>query len=278
MAIKINIGKILSTTVWSCVGAGVLVLLVAAIRYRNNNTCRGYLINITGPSAKSGPPSAPSDHGRPHGQPLYHDIALLAPAGAIENPGPTYPILRPAPPGNDPGKEYLDQKARLFFDNNSVSCMSTWSNVPLPPGSLPTTATASISTATGYNCRSSPNSPPGCRYSPATHRPAGHQRPDSLLKAGILRVSVLYPQDSFWMAQIAQVNITPDTDLRTGTRNRRPPHRLWRRQRRRSKIPPALSLLSAGAQPDGIRKYARIDVSYAGQVVATRKGSGREPL
>ena len=32
--------------IWGCFGAGVLVLLVAAIRYRNNNICKGYVINL----------------------------------------------------------------------------------------------------------------------------------------------------------------------------------------------------------------------------------------
>src|SRR3569833_1607819 len=48
MAVKVNIKKILSLTLWCIVGAGALVLLVAAIGYRNNKTCKGYRIDITG--------------------------------------------------------------------------------------------------------------------------------------------------------------------------------------------------------------------------------------
>ena len=40
----------LSATLWCFVGAGVLVLLLAAIRYRNNNTCKGYRIVISAPA------------------------------------------------------------------------------------------------------------------------------------------------------------------------------------------------------------------------------------
>jgi len=36
MAIKVNIKKIVSFTLWCTLGAGVVVLLVAAIGYRNN--------------------------------------------------------------------------------------------------------------------------------------------------------------------------------------------------------------------------------------------------
>src|SRR5260221_13078145 len=50
MAVKINIRKIAAVTVWGLVGAGILVLLVAAVRYRNNNTCKGLTIEIGGPT------------------------------------------------------------------------------------------------------------------------------------------------------------------------------------------------------------------------------------
>jgi len=50
MAIKVNIRRIFSVTLWCTIGAGVLVLLVAAIGYRNNKTCKGYRIDISGPS------------------------------------------------------------------------------------------------------------------------------------------------------------------------------------------------------------------------------------
>ena len=46
MAIRSHIGKVLATAFWAIAGSGVLVLLVAAIRYRNNNTCKGWHIAI----------------------------------------------------------------------------------------------------------------------------------------------------------------------------------------------------------------------------------------
>src|SRR5258708_12989984 len=49
---KVNIRKIFVVTFWCIAGAGVLVLLVAAIKYRNNKTCKGYKIEISGPSGE----------------------------------------------------------------------------------------------------------------------------------------------------------------------------------------------------------------------------------
>ena len=280
MAIKINIGKILSTTVWSCVAAGVLVLLVAAIRYRNNNTCRGYLINITGPSAKAPSaaaapdPTAPSDPTANLFITKKDIAALLAPAGAFkvqDRPTQSFDLHRLEMTLE---KNIWIQKARLFFDNNSVLHVDVTERIPATriftnDGNsfylddngiqLPviTQLHARLPVFTGY---------PSAR--------AGRQHPDSLLKAGILRVSAFIRQDSFWMAQIAQVNITPertfelepeigDHRIGFGDGNDVGPkfHRLFLfYQQVLSKV--------------GFEKYARIDVSYAGQVVATKKGSG----
>ncbi|HEV3326972.1 MAG TPA: hypothetical protein VG052_15265 [Puia sp.] len=257
MAIKINIGKILSTTVWSFVGAGVLVLLVAAIRYRNNNTCRGYLINITGSSI-----------GRKEIQ------SLLTPAGELkvrDRPTQSFDLHRLE---TTLEKNIWIQKARLFFDNNNILHVDVIERTPTTriftnDGAsfyldnegvqLPviTQLPARLPVFTGY---------------PSTR--AGRQIPDSGLKAGILRVSAFIRQDSFWRTQIAQVNITPertfelepeigDHRISFGDGNDVGPkfHRLFLfYQQVLSKI--------------RFEKYARIDVSYAGQVVATKRGSG----
>src|SRR5579859_6816287 len=50
MAKKVNINRILFVAFWCIVGTGVFVLLGAAMRYRNNKTCKGYTIDISGPS------------------------------------------------------------------------------------------------------------------------------------------------------------------------------------------------------------------------------------
>jgi len=103
MAIKINIGKILSTMIWGCIGAGVLVLLVAAIRYRNNNSCKGYVINLTG-----------------SGISREEILALLTAAGAPkmqDRPVQSFDLRRLE---TTLEKNIWVQKSRLFFDNNNI--------------------------------------------------------------------------------------------------------------------------------------------------------------
>src|ERR1700748_2088788 len=50
MAARISIKKVISAVFWTVAGTGVLVLLVAAIRYRNSNVCKGYRIEIAASS------------------------------------------------------------------------------------------------------------------------------------------------------------------------------------------------------------------------------------
>jgi cell division protein FtsQ len=262
MGIATHIRRIISIITWSLTGAGVLVLLVAAIRYRNNNTCKGYLIGISGP---------------PTGFFIgKKDIAsLLAPAGALkiqDRPIQSFDLRHME---TTLEKNIWIRKARLFFDNNSILHVDVVERTPATRiftneghsfyldsegVQLPVIAElpARLPVFTGYPAKT-----------------VGHHAPDSLLTEAILRLSGFIRNDSFWTAQIAQVNILPDRTFELepeigdhrvifGDGNEIGPkfHRLF-------------LFYSEVLSRTGFDKYERIDVSYAGQVVATRKGSGQ---
>ena len=46
MAARISIKKVVTAIFWCFAGTGGVILLVAAIRYRNSNVCKGYKIEI----------------------------------------------------------------------------------------------------------------------------------------------------------------------------------------------------------------------------------------
>lgn len=262
MAIKINIRRILSVTVWCFVGAGVLVLLVAAIRYRNNNTCKGYRIDISGPADNR-----------------FVDkkdiMALLASAGAgnqTDRPLQSFDLhhLESALE-----KNIWIRKAQLFFDNNGILRVNVIERTP---------ATRIFTTGgTSFYLDSSGVQLPLIAQLPArlpvfTGYPAAkvsRQGPDSLLTAGIREMSEFIRSDPFWMAQIAQIDITPERGFELepeigdhrvvfgdGNGIGQKFHRLFLFYK---------EVLSR----TGFDKYERIDVSYAGQVIATKKGSGQ---
>ena len=268
MGIGTHIRRIISIITWSLTGAGVLVLLVAAIRYRNNNTCKGYLIGISGP---------------PTGFFIgKKDIAsLLTPAGAVkiqDRPIQSFDLRHME---TTLEKNIWIRKARLFFDNNGILHVDVTERTPATriftnEGAsfyldsegvqLPVIAAlpARLPVFTGYPSKT------------VSHQaPDSHHAPDSLLTQAILRLSRFIRNDSFWTAQIAQVNILPDRTFELepeigdhrvifGDGNDIGPkfHRLF-------------LFYSEVLSRTGFDKYERIDVSYAGQVVATRKGSGQ---
>jgi cell division protein FtsQ len=269
MGIKINIRKMLSATVWSFVGAGVLVLLIAAIRYRNTNTCKGYRIVISVDRLSLGAGDASSFIDK-------KEIAALltsAGAGTVEEKPIQSFDLRHLESALE--KNIWIRKARLFFDNNGILRVEVIERVP---------ATRIFTNAgNSFYLDSSGVQLPLIAKLPAnvpvfTGYPApktGSRRQDSILINGIRRLSGFIRNDPFWMAQIAQINITPqrtfelepeigDHRVSFGDGSDIGPkfHRL-------------LLFYKAVLSRTGFDRYERIDISYAGQVVATKKGSGQ---
>lgn len=260
MAIKVNIRKVLSVTLWCTIGAGVLVLLVAAIGYRNGKTCKGYRIDISGPSGT-----------------LFIDkkqiLDLLAPGGAgkLQNkPTASFDLRR---------MEFLLEKnvwikdAQLFFDNNGILRVNVTEREPI----------ARIFTREGNNFyidssgaqlplsdKLTTKLPVFTNYPSVKIRVRGE---DSLLTVQIRQLSTFLRSDSFWMAQIAQLDITSARNFELiptvgnhligfgdGTDYQGKFHRLFVFYK---------EVLSRA----GFDKYSRIEVAYAGQVIGTKKGS-----
>ena len=263
MALNINIRKILSATVWCFVGAGVLVLLVAAIRYRNNNTCKGYRIVISAPAG------------------VFIDkkqiAALLTPAGAGARTGPGAIQDKPIQSFDLRRmesallKNIWIRKARLFFDNNGLLQVEVFERTP---------ATRIFTTEGGSFYLDSE----GVKLPLIAQLPArlpvftGYpptQKVDSGLTAGIRQISRFIRNDSFWMAQIAQVNITPDHnfELEPEVGN----HRIIFGDANDidAKFHRLFVFYKEVLSKTGFDKYERIDISYDDQIVATKKGSTR---
>jgi len=260
MAIKINIRKIISLTLWCTVGAGVLVLLVAAIGYRNSKTCKGYRIDISGPSGV-----------------LFIDkrqiLDLLAAAGAgkLQNkPTATFDLRRME---SVLERNVWIKDAQLFFDNNGILRVNVTEREPI----------ARVFTMEGnsfYIDSSGVQLPLSDKLTTKLPVFTGYPAPkirihgqDSLLTVQVRELSTFIRSDSFWMAQIAQLDITPDKHFELvptvgnhligfgdGSDYQAKFHRLF-------------VFYQQVLSRTGFDKYSRIDVAYAGQVVGTQKGS-----
>jgi cell division protein FtsQ len=264
MAVRINIKKVVTTIFWSFAGAGSVVLLVAAIRYRNNNICKGYHIEI----------SASRTRDR-----IFIDKKgisdLLTAAGAARGQGRPIQSFNLRSLESALEKNVWIRDAQLFFDNNGVLQVRISEREPA----------VRIFTSGGnsfYVDSTGVELPLQEKY-PAhlpvfTNYPAGSIRTtgeDSALTVGMLQLSAFIRRDSFWMAQIAQIDITPgktfELEPEVGD------HRITFGDGSEiaAKFHRLSLFYSAVLSRVGMDKYERVDVSYDGQVVGTRRGSGQ---
>ena len=244
--------------IWGCLSAGVLVLLIAAIRYRNSNTCKGLVINLTGSSISK-----------------KDILALLTPPGTPKPQDRTIQSFDLRNLETTLEKNVWVRKSRLFFDNNNVLHIDVTERTPvtriftedgnsfyldsagvqLP---LLTRFPARLPVFTGFRTHRMPDS--------------ARRQTDSLLIAGVRQISSFLRQDTFWMLQIAQVNITAgrtfELEPETGPRIS-----LGDGNDVAAKFHRLLLFYRQVLDRVGVERYGRVDVSYAGQVVATRKGS-----
>ena len=256
MAVKLNIRKIVTALTWSVVGTGVLVLLVAAVRYRNSNVCKGYQIDIQG-----------------HFIDKKGIVDILTAAGAakgMNKPIATFDLRRLEAALE---KNVWIKRAQMFFDNNGELMVNVTEREPaariftvdgnsfyvdstgvqLP---LQDKVQARLPVFTGY---------PGPKVR--------FQGRDSALTIGMLHLSSFIRQDSFWTAQVAQIDITTARtfELEPEIGN----HRITFGDGNdiEKKFHRLFLFYKEVLSRTGFDKYSRIDVSYAGQVVGIKKGS-----
>lgn len=270
MARKLNIGKILFLTFWCLVGAGVIVLLGAAMSYRSNKTCKGYSIELTGNSGSS----ASSGY---HASSPFVDRkeieSLLTAAGGGKLQGRAIHSfdLRRLEAALE--KNPWIKNAQLFFDNNEVLKISVTERMPV----------ARIFTTDGHsfyidsNGTQLPLSDKKVARLPVFTDypvlPAHIHGGDSLLVRQVSALGSFIASDSFWAAQIAQIDITPARTFEMAPVIGNHLINFGDGKDYTDKFHRLFIFYKDVLSRTGFDKYSRIDVQYTGQVVGTRKGS-----
>lgn len=262
MAIRSHIRRVLGTVCWTIAGAGVLVLLVAAIRYRNSNTCKGSHIAIIGDTAGGHRPFIDRK-----------GIAdLLASAGAEKSEGRPIQSFDLRRLESALEKDVWIKDARLFFDNTGILQVKVTERSPIArifgrDGNSYYVDNSGVELP--LQDRFATRLPVFTGYPSSKFRTKGE---DSALAAGILVLGSYLRKDTFWSARIAQIDITAqkEFELTPETGNARIAfgdgsdidakfHRLF--------------LFYSEVLPrTGMDRYDRIDVSYDGEVIGTKKG------
>ncbi len=260
MSISNHLKKILFLALGIITGAGLLVLLIAAINKKNHKNCNGVDVTINGKNdflflnrQEVLSIIAPDKNKPPKGRPLASfDLNKLE-------------ILL---------KQNLwIRDAQLFFDNNGMLRVNIAERQPV----------ARVLTVTGnsfYIDSSGKHLPLSDRvaiklpvYSNFPTDKSVLKGPDSILMQQLKQINRYVLNDSFWSAQIAQIDITPAFTFEMipvigrhiiqfgdGTDIEKKFHRLM------------LFYQQVGASA-GFDKYNVINVQYNNQVVATRKGT-----
>jgi cell division protein FtsQ len=194
MKIKHHIKKALFLAVWIAVGAGIMVLLVAAIRVGKDKTCRGYSIRITGAGEKRF-----MDEQRV--------VDLLKQTGSIRGRSIKRFDLQSIEARLE--RNAWVRNAELFFDNKQVLQVRIEEKEPI----------ARVFNTDGnsyYISRNGEFLPLSEHYSAKlpvfTGFPGAmgaENRADSLLLLNMEQLSDYLLHNGFWMSQVAQVDITP---------------------------------------------------------------------
>lgn len=255
---KFTFRKILTIAVWLILGSGTVVLLVAAITKKNNEEIAGVKINITGVR----------DHyfidkkdvlrilEKLNNQKLEKSVASSLNLGAMENT-----LL----------KDQWIKSAEIFFDNNNVLQIKIDEREPIA-------RVFTVSGASFYLDSSLKKLPLSDEYSarlPAfTNFPtevAVLKKEDSALLKEIKTVGEFISNNPFWMAQIDQVDITPNRTFELIPKLGNQVIRFGNADNYVEKFNKLLAFYKAVQTRTGWNKYSVIDVQFKDQVVGIKR-------
>jgi cell division protein FtsQ len=260
MAVKVNIRKILFLSLWVVLGAGLLVLLVAAISKKNHATCKGVAISIKG------------------GTTLFLDRQDIL---NVIAPGKNNPYKgRPLASFDLHRLEELLKRdvwvrdADLFFDGNGLLKVNIDEREPIARVFTESGSSFYLDSAGAHLPLSDKMA---IRLPVFTGFPTDKtvlRGADSLLQQQVKQLSLyMTTKDTFWLAQVQQVDITPARgfemipvignhviEFGDGSDYEAKFHRL-------------LLFYQQVAARVGFDKYSTVDVQYKGQVIGTKKGT-----
>lgn len=259
MSKKISIRKVVMASLWTAVGMGMLVLLVAAIGKKGSQHCTGYDITI----------QAKEDN-------FFVDekdiVKLLKEATKSEikgQPVASFDLrkLETLLEENDWSSE-----AELYFDKQGLLHITVSEREPL----------ARIFTVAGssfYIDSSGRKMPLSAKMSArvpvftgfAERQPM--RKRDSLLLRDVKNMAGFIQQHPFWMAQVAQIDITPQRTFELVPVVGNHVVKLGTAEELEAKFNRLFVFYKNVLGKTGFDKYPVIDVQYAGQVVAMKKGT-----
>ena len=257
---KYILTKILIASVWVLLGAGTVVLLVAAITRRNSEHVRKVNINITGVQNNFFIDTSDViaiiekiNGGKLQNKPLYK-IDLAAMETALQ-------------------KDQWVQKAEMFVDNNNVLQVKISEREPV----------VRIFTASGASfymdssLKRLPLSDKSFARLPVfTSFPTEVKvltKKDSGLLKQIKLLGEFIGNDPFWMAQVEQVDINPDYTFELIPKVGNQLIHFGNADDYQQKFAKLLTFYKQVETKSGWNQYSAIDLKYKGQVIGVKRGA-----
>jgi cell division protein FtsQ len=259
MKLNRHIRKLLFIAGWSIVGVGVLVLLVAAIRTRKDKVCDGYEISLSG-------------KGDQWFMNKKEVVDILTNHGAVALKGRALQKFDLRGMEDKLRRNVWIKDAELFFDNNEILQVKIDEREPI----------ARLFTLSGNsfyidsNCVKLPLSEKISAKLPVfTGFPSDNNRlnrADSALLRQVKQVSVYIRQEPFWMAQITQVDITPERKFEMIPMVGNHLIEFGDGTDFDKKFARLLQFYKLVLSKTGMDRYERINVQYERQVIGVKKG------
>ncbi len=250
--------KRLIATIWSLLGIATLVLLVAAADKKSHKACSEIKIEIEGDN----------DH-------VFVDekevMDVLKKNGAVKGTEVSTISLQSIEKILE--KNAWIKNAELFFDNNQILNVKIAEREPIA-------RIFSLSGKSFYIDSSGMQLPLSsdlsARVPVFTSFRSDSKKlssPDSLLLDDIKKIAQFINEDSFWTAQVSQIDITPQRTFEMIPVIGNQVIVLGNADSLQSKFDRLFSFYKQVWAKTGFEKYEKIDVQFDGQVVATRRGA-----
>ena len=252
--------KILVTIVWIMLGMGTVVLLVAAVNKKDSQRCKAVEINITGV------------------QNNYFidrdDVTLMLEKTNLGKlKGQAINTFNLAALEMNLEKNKWIKNAELFFDNNDVLRINIMEREPVARIFTSTRASFYIDTALAILPLSDKFS---ARLPVFTNFPGTDKKlskADIRLLIDVKNISEYILKDSFWMAQIEQVDITPQRSFEMIPKIGNQVIIFGPVENYKEKFNNLLIFYKNVLSKVGWNKYAKVNLTYKGQVIGIRRGA-----
>ena len=250
-------------SVWMLIGLGTMVLFGGAMLQKNQKKCAGIQIEIAGAT-----------------QNMFLDekeiLEILNLAGRLEG-SPVGKINLRAFETVLERNSWI-QNAEMYFDNHQLLQVKVLERQPI--------ARVFVNGGNSFYVDSAALRLPlsdklSARVPVFTNFPSDKAilaRPDSSLLEGIVKLSSFIKTDSFWMAQIAQVNITGDSKFELVPLIGDQLILLGDAEQLDKKFRRLKAFYEQALMQQGMNTYEKLDIRFDKQVVAVKRGASKAEI